>query len=483
MDIQFLGAAREVTGSCFLIRVGRRRLLVDCGLIQGAPEDEERNREPFPFAADRIDAVVLTHAHLDHSGRLPLLVQAGFHGPIYTHRASRDLCRIMLKDAGNLNEREAEAVNRKRARRRLEPVEPLYTVKEAQRAMRRFRALDYGETRRILPGVWLRLRDAGHILGSAIVELWLEEDGRRRKLVFSGDLGHRGSPILREPECVEEADLVVMESTYGDRLHRSWAATWQEMGAILQEARAEAGNILIPAFAVGRTQELLYAFGKHYREWGLDDWSVFLDSPMAIETTRVYTKHQEVYDREATQRSQRNGGNPFALPNLQMTRTPKQSMGINRIRSGAIIIAGSGMCTGGRIKHHLKHNLWRDAAHLVFVGYQARGTLGRRLVDGAREVELWGEPVKVGARVHTVGGFSAHADSDGLRRWYAAFSGSPAVVLVHGEEAPMETLGEKLAAERGREGVLRPQPEERLDLTDLPGRTGWSTGGIEGGGE
>ncbi|HKJ87564.1 MAG TPA: MBL fold metallo-hydrolase, partial [Gammaproteobacteria bacterium] len=365
MEIRFLGAAREVTGSCYLIEARGKRVLVDCGLIQGAPEDEERNRDPLPFPADRIDAVILTHAHLDHSGRLPLLVEAGFRGPIYTHRASRDLCRIMLKDAGNLNEREAEAVNRKRRRRHLEPVEPLYTAKEAQRAMRRFRGLDYDSTRKILPGIRVRLRDAGHILGSAIVELWLEEEGCQRKLVFSGDLGHRGSPILRDPAMVEEADLVVMESTYGDRLHRSWEATWGEMAGILRGARSGAGNILIPAFAVGRTQELLYTFGKHYRDWGLDDWSIFLDSPMAIETTEVYSKHQEVYDSEAVRRSRGNGGNPFTLPNLQMTRTPRQSMGINRIRSGAIIIAGSGMCTGGRIKHHLKHNLWRDETHLV----------------------------------------------------------------------------------------------------------------------
>ncbi|MFA9460756.1 MBL fold metallo-hydrolase [Thiohalorhabdus sp. Cl-TMA] len=472
MDIQFLGAAREVTGSCFLIRVGRKRILVDCGLIQGSPEDEERNRDSFPFAADRIDAVVLTHAHLDHSGRLPLLVQAGFRGPIYTHRASRDLCRIMLKDAGNLNEREAEAVNRKRRRRRLDPVEPLYTVKEAQRAMRRFRGLDYDEIRRIMPGVHVRLRDAGHILGSAIVELWLEEDGLARKLVFSGDLGHHGSPILRDPSPVEEADLVILESTYGDRLHRSWEATWGEMAEIFREARSEAGNILIPAFAVGRSQELLYTFAKHHRDWGLDDWSIFLDSPMAIETTQVYARHKEVYDPEAVKRSQENGGNPFALPNLQMTRTPRQSMGINRVRSGAIILAGSGMCTGGRIKHHLKHNLWRDETHLVFVGYQAHGTLGRRLVDGAREVELWGEPVKVGARIHTVGGLSAHADSEGLRRWYAGFTRGPALALVHGEETPMEVLGDRIAELRGRQGIFRPGNGERIDLAELPERAG-----------
>jgi metallo-beta-lactamase family protein len=470
MDIQFLGAAREVTGSCFLIRVGRKRLLVDCGLIQGAPEDEERNREPFPFQPDQLDAVVLTHAHLDHSGRLPLLVESGYKGPIYTHRASRDLCRIMLKDSGNLNEREAEARNRKRRRRHEEPVEPLYTEKQAKHTMRRFRGLDYGQTRRILPGIWVRLRDAGHILGSAIVELWLDDGEHQRKLVFSGDLGHRGSPILQDPESVSDADLVIMESTYGDRRHRSWEATWAEMAGILEGARAEQGNIMIPAFAVGRTQELLYTFGKHFREWGLEDWTIFLDSPMAIETTEVYRRHQEVYAPEAARRSETNHGDPFDLPNLHMTRTTRQSMEINKVRSGAIIIAGSGMCTGGRIKHHLKHNLWRKGSHLMIVGYQARGTLGRALVDGAREVSVWGEDIRVGAQVHTVGGLSAHADCDGLADWFANFAPGTPLALVHGEETPMDTLAGRLKESQGREHVVRPRPGERMDLTALPER-------------
>jgi len=467
MDIQFVGAAREVTGSCFLIRVGRKQLLVDCGLVQGSPEDEERNRESFPFDPGHIDAVVLTHAHLDHSGRLPLLVQSGFRGPIYTHRASRDLCRIMLKDAAHLNEREAEAINRKRRRRHQELVEPLYTQKEAQQAMRRFHGMDYGSTRRILPGVWLRLRDAGHILGSAIVELWLDDGEHQRKLVFSGDLGHKGSPILQEPAVVDEADLVIMESTYGDRRHRSWADTWAEMAGILSGARAERGNIMIPAFAVGRTQELLYTFGKHFQEWGLNDWTIFLDSPMAIETTEVYRRHREVYDPEARERSENNHGDAFDLPNLHMTRTTNQSMQINKVRSGAIIIAGSGMCTGGRIKHHLKHNLWRAGSHLMIVGYQARGTLGRRLVDGAEEVTIWGEPIRVGAEVHTVGGLSAHADCDGLANWAGHFPAGTAVALVHGEEAPMDALAERISAQPGREPVFCPQPGERLDLTTI----------------
>ncbi|MEK7222941.1 MAG: MBL fold metallo-hydrolase, partial [Pseudomonadota bacterium] len=357
MDIQFLGAAREVTGSCHLVHCGDRRLLIDCGLIQGAPADEARNRAPFPFAPGNIDAVVLTHAHLDHSGRLPLLVKAGYRGPIYTHRATRDLCHIMLKDAASLNEKDAEHENRRRQRQGKRLVEPLYTRSDAEKAMRQFQVLDYDVEKKILPGMQLRLRDAGHILGSAIVELWLEEKGQRRKLVVSGDLGHAGAPILRNPEVVREADLVVLESTYGDREHRSWEDTLAELGEVFREARRSDGNILIPAFAIGRSQELIYFLKHHGREWGIDHWTIFLDSPMAIEATEVYGKHWKLFDAEAHRRRKKDG-DPFTMPNLHFSRTAAQSMAINRVRSGAIIIAGSGMCDGGRIRHHFKHNLW-----------------------------------------------------------------------------------------------------------------------------
>ena len=465
MEIQFLGAAREVTGSCFLIRIAGRSLLVECGLIQGRPQDEARNREPFGFDAAKLDAVVLTHAHLDHSGRLPLLVKAGYRGPIYTHAASRDLCHIMLKDAAYLNEKDAEWANRKRQRKHLPAVEPLYTMRDAQRTMHRFKPLAYGEVREILPGVRLRLNDAGHILGSAIVELWLEEAGVQRKLVFSGDLGHRGAPILRDPSAVREADLVIMESTYGDRRHRSWQDTWAELEEVLASARRDRGNILIPAFAVGRTQELLYAFAQHYDAWALDDWEIFLDSPMAIEATEVYARHPEIYDAEARSAKHQNG-NPFLLPNLHLSRTPQQSMSINRIRSGAIIIAGSGMCDGGRIRHHLKHNIWRRDCHLLIVGFQAEGTLGRRLVDGATHISLWGESMRVAAAVHTIGGFSAHADCDGLTAWFRNFTNDPSLVLVHGEPGAMDPLAERLRA--GIAGqVFTPAPGTRLDLGTL----------------
>ncbi|MCW8959462.1 MAG: MBL fold metallo-hydrolase, partial [Gammaproteobacteria bacterium] len=420
--LRFLGAAGEVTGSCYLLQTNGLQLLIDCGLIQGRAEDEARNQQPFPFEPASIDAVILSHAHLDHSGRLPLLVKRGFRGPIYAHDATRDLCRIMLQDAAYINEREVEWENRKRQRKGLTLREPLYGAADALAALQQFRPLNFEDQRELFPGVRLRLQDAGHILGSSIIELWVAEGGLERKIVFSGDLGHIGAPVMRDPVRIREADLVVMESTYGDRLHRSWDATWQELAEILDSAARHGGNVLIPSFAVGRTQDLLYSFGEHFHEWGMKNWSVFLDSPLAIEATEVYSRHPELYDAEA--RHLFSGGRkPFSPPNLHISRTAEQSMAINRIRSGAIIVAGSGMCDGGRIKHHFKHNIWRRDCHVVIVGFQAAGTLGRRLVDGAGHIRLWGETVKVAARIHTLGGFSAHADHDGLLAWYQAFDG------------------------------------------------------------
>lgn len=461
MQLHFLGAAREVTGSCYLLDTGQARVLIDCGLIQGSWRDEARNREPFAFDAGQLDAVVLTHAHLDHSGRLPLLVKAGYRGRIHTQRATRDLCRIMLKDSGHLQEKDVQWENSKRQRKGLRPVEPLYTVADAQATMQYFKTLDYDSEQRIAPGVWLRLRDAGHILGSAIAELRVRTRDGERRLVFSGDLGHRGAPILRDPARVTQADLVVMESTYGDRNHRAWDNTWQELGEVLRAAREGHGNILIPAFAIGRTQELLYVFQQYYRDWGLAAWNIFVDSPMAIEATEVYARHWDLYDAEAARARTDNGG-PFSLPNLHFSRTPNQSMAINRIRSGAIVIAGAGMCTGGRIKHHLKHNLWRGDCHVIIVGFQARGTLGRSLVDGAKHVRLWGETIRVGAKIHTIGGLSAHADQRGLLDWYGNFAQRPPVALVHGEEGAIAALGDALK-ERGVH-VTQPRPNDVLRI-------------------
>jgi metallo-beta-lactamase family protein len=465
MKLHLHGAAKEVTGSCHLLEVGDHKILLECGLIQGSRESEERNQQPFPFDPKEIDAVILSHAHIDHSGRLPLLVKSGYRGPIYTQRASKDLCRIMLRDSAFLQEKDAEWDNRKRARKGLPALEPLYNIADATATMRLFKSLDYEQVYDIVPGVKLRLQDAGHILGSAMVELWLEEGDSKRKLVFSGDIGNAGMPILRDPTFIDEADLVLMESTYGDRLHRSPEETWKEVHEIADSLRDRSGNILMPAFAVGRSQGILYLLGQYYEEWKLQRWQVFLDSPLAIEATEIYRRHVELHDEAAAKYWGKIKGESL-LPNLHLCRTAQQSMQLNRIHSGAIIIAGSGMCNGGRIRHHLKHNIWRPDCHVVITGFQAKGTLGRALVDGAKEISLWGESMRVAATIHTVGGLSAHADQKGLKDWYGHFKGRPPVVLVHGEAEAMDVFAATLNTELGAE-VTIPSPGEIVDLKKI----------------
>jgi len=462
MRLRFLGATGEVTGSCFLLERGQTRVLIECGLIQGSPGDERHNADEFAFDPGGIDAVVVTHAHIDHSGRLPLLVKRGFKGAVYTHRATVDLCEVMLADAAYLQEKEAQWQQRSRRPGEQRSV-PLYDREDALRTQQRFKGIEYGRSVDIASGIRLTLHDAGHILGSAIVKMEVDEGSRSRTIVFSGDLGHRGAPILRDPENLERADLVVMESTYGGRMHRSWEATWREMGDVITSARSGSGNILVPAFTVGRTQELLYVFNRNFHEWDLDRWRIFLDSPMAIKATDIYARHAKVYDHRARDFESEHG-ELFALPNLHMSESPHESMVINRIRSGAIIIAGSGMCTGGRIKHHLKHNVWRKEAHVMIVGFQARGTPGRALVDGADQIRLWGEPVNVAASVHTIGGLSAHADQQGLVDWYGGFSNRPPVCLVHGEPESMQALAARLRNAYDSAGVTLPEYGLTIDL-------------------
>lgn len=433
MEIKFFGAVGEVTGSCWMIIHQGKRVLFDCGLIQGAPQDEARNIS-FDFDPKSIEAVVLSHAHLDHSGRIPMLIKKGFKGPVYTHPATKDLCKIMLKDSGHLQEMDVKWDNIKLERKGKPLIEPLYTAEEGEKSVGSFRPIPYGKKKEIIKDLFVTLHDAGHILGSAIVEVDVIDKGRERKIVFSGDLGHVGAPLLQSPTSLSEADLVIMESTYGDRDHRSWADTWSEMADVIKSANRMRGNILIPAFAVGRTQELLYTFRDHFKDWGLDKWTLFLDSPMAIDVTAVYRKYDDLFDDEACALFKSEKAEPFKLPNLYLTKKSNQSVNLNKIRSGAIIVAGSGMCNGGRIKHHLKHNIWRKGCHVIMVGFQARGTLGRALVDGAKTIRLWGEEIRVEAKVHTIGGLSAHADQSGLSQWYGHFKNKPPVVLVHGEK-------------------------------------------------
>lgn len=462
MHIEFYGAASGVTGSCHIIRVGDRTLLLDCGLLQGRRKDIARNREGFPFAVEDIDAVVLSHGHIDHSGRLPLLVRQGYRGPIYAHDATVDLCDILLQDSAHLHEKDAEYENRRRAQKHEDPISPLYTVDDAREALRLFKALPYSKRQEILPGVELRYRDAGHILGSCIVELWLQEDQRRSKIVFSGDLGQYDTPILNDPEAIDDADHLIVESTYGDRRHRDRDATLREIGEIIAGAAEHRGNLLIPAFAIGRTQELLYYFGKYYEEWNLDRWQVFLDSPMAIRATRVYWDHPHLYDDEATKLRREVNEMPL-LDSLKLTSTTEESMAINQIESGAIIIAASGMCTGGRILHHLRYNLPHDGSAVMIVGHQAPGTLGRALVDGTQRARIYGEEYAVRAKVHTVGGLSAHADIDDLCRWVRGFDRLSRVHIVHGEAGAKENFRKVLTTDLGLEATI-PAPGTRVEL-------------------
>ncbi|MDH5619876.1 MAG: MBL fold metallo-hydrolase, partial [Gammaproteobacteria bacterium] len=376
LELQFFGATRQVTGSMYLLRTGTHNVLLECGLVQGLPEDEKRNREPFPFDIGEIDAVILSHAHIDHSGRVPLLVKLGYEGPVYVQDATMALCEIMLPDSGYLNEKDAEYENRKRKNKGRLPVQPLYTMEDAERALDYFRGVAYEQEIIVVPGLTLRFHDAGHILGSAIVELtWTDSHGSRT-VVFSGDLGYRDAPVMNRPAVIEHADAVLLESTYGDRLHRPIGETLEELAGVFEAARAGQGNILIPAFTVGRTQDLLYLMAQNYKNWNLGKWQIFVDSPMGIEATRVYAQYRELYSTELFDPD----SNLPELPNLRLTRTPEESKAINEFESGAIVIAGSGMCSGGRILHHLKNNIWRRECHLVIVGFQAMGTLGRRIL-------------------------------------------------------------------------------------------------------
>ena len=463
MRITIHGAAGEVTGSSHLLEFGKQRILLDCGLHQGGREDEARNADEFPFAVDSLDAVVISHAHIDHLGRLPLLVKRGYRGPVFTHRATADLARIMLEDSAQLAAADTERHNRRRLREGLPADEvPLYSALDVADTLSLLRGIDYASPTEILPGLTLTLRDAGHILGSASVELRGETPKGPRTLLFSGDLGSKGAPLMNDPVSVPQADLVLLESTYGDRLHRSRQATVAELGEVFRQAAAQRGNVLIPAFAVGRSQEILYWLARHYDEWQIGQWQIYLDSPMALRVTDVYSRHCRLFDRDGQQRW-RTESNPFQLPNLRLIHSVQDSQALNARGGGCIIIAGSGMCNGGRIRHHLRHNLWRDNAHVVFAGYQARGTLGRALVDGAEYVSIFGERIKVNATRHTIGGLSAHADQNGLVDWYGDIARHPRVVLVHGEDEPRTALAQRLNERFGAE-VKIPDPGQTYEV-------------------
>ena len=448
--LTFYGATEGVTGSAYLIDTGQATVLLECGLIQGSRKEVKANEEPFPFDTGRLDAVVLSHAHLDHSGRLPKLVADGYSGPLYMTTPTCELLEIMLKDAAFLQERDAQWENKRQRRAGKAEVEPLYTLKDVEAALALCEGITYGQRQQVADGVEICYRDAGHILGSAIVELFITENGAEKKLVFSGDLGNSCAALLRDPEVVNTADVLLLESTYGDRNHRPMTETLEEFADIIALASKNSGNILIPSFAVGRTQEIIFRLGELYQQGKLKHQLVYLDSPMAIATTEVYHRYQDIFNRKdsAAMHTARSGSLHTFLPSLQYSRTTEESMAINKIESGAIVIAGSGMCTGGRIRHHFKHNLWRRNAHVIIVGFQARGTPGRALVDGAKTFRMAGEEIAVHATIHTLGGFSAHASQSQLLDWIQHFNKPhPRLYLVHGEPEAKLALQKHVAGE------------------------------------
>lgn len=471
MTIQFLGATQEVTGSCHLLTIGDKQVLLDCGLIQGGKADELRNHEPFAFDPKTIHAVVLSHAHIDHSGRLPLLAKLGFDGPIYTQKATAELCAVMLKDAAMLQERDAQRQNKKRAKKDMQLIQPLFDNHDVEKAVSQFVLLEYDALSPIVENVSATLLDAGHILGSAIVELLLGIGDEQKKLVFSGDLGRAGMPILRDPTLIDTADLVLMESTYGNRLHRSWDETIAELKQIFAKTITHSqGNILLPAFSVGRAQELLYLFHIYAKEWDLSRWKICLDSPMAIEATRVYLNNYPIMDEDFKRFTRMHPGQHPLLSNVEFTQSTDESMELNHIHKGLIIIAGSGMCNGGRIRCHLEHNLWRPECDVIICGFQAEGTPGRALVDGHEELTINGHSVKVAATLHTIGGLSAHADQAELLRWYYHFKDRPPLVLVHGETQAQQGLVDTIKQDKSTapKAIAIAAHGDQLDLNALP---------------
>lgn len=447
MKISFHGADRGVTGSCHLVECSGRRVLIDCGLYQGGRELNEENAEEFGFDPSSIDFLLLTHAHLDHCGRIPLLSKRGFRGEIITTSATRELARLVMLDSAHLQEEEARYQSRKKARHGHQNKNdtPLYSVLDALNSTEHFgRSAQYGQPVELVPGIRATFIDAGHILGSACIHLELEGHGHRRSVLFSGDLGNAERPFLRSPTTPPKADVVVMETTYGDRLHKALKPSVEELYEAITDTFERGGNVVIPTFALERAQELLFYLREGVEQGRLPgSIQVFLDSPMAISATEIFERHPECYQPEVGELF-REGRDPFQLPGVHFTRETAESIALNRIGSGAVILAGSGMCTGGRVRHHLRHNLWRRESSVVFVGFAARGTLARQIVDGAQRVRIYGEEIRVAAKIHTINGFSAHADQAELLNWHRQTGSPDRTFLVHGDEDVMQHFGQRL---------------------------------------
>jgi metallo-beta-lactamase family protein len=470
MKVTCVGAAGTVTGSNYLIEADGVRLLVDCGMFQGSGQMEERNYLKFPYDPSSVTHLLLTHAHIDHSGLIPKLTRQGFSGTILATSATADLCKIMLADSAHIQEMEATWRNRKRKRAgRSRLIQPLYTKADAAAAMEFFRPVDYGLDITLSSKVRARFNDAGHILGSAILEIWIKEADREIKIVFSGDLGSTDQPIIPDPTYIQEADIVFIESTYGNRLHKTKESTYEEFREVIIAAQEDGGNVIIPAFAVERTQEVLYVLNDLFENGRIPHVDVYVDSPLAISATQIFLDHPECFDEKALNKL-RTGNHPLEFPGLEFTPSVEESMRLNQVKKGAVIIAASGMAHAGRIKHHLRYNLWKPETHVVFVGYQAQGTTGRLIVDGARRVKIFGEDVAVNAKIHTIGGFSAHADRDGLLKWLGYFDPKPAAAVIsHGEPHSSKAFSEHVNELLGLKCLI-PKLGETVDLDVAMGR-------------
>lgn len=474
MKVTFLGAAKTVTGSNFLVEGAGKKFLVDCGMYQGAAAEELENSAPFMFNIDEIDFMLLTHAHIDHSGRIPKLYNEGYRNPIFATKATCDLCSIMLPDSGHIQEMEIEWKNRKRMRKGEKPLPPLYTAEDAAKSLEIFTPVQYDQLIEIDENIHVRFNDAGHMLGSAIIEVWIKEDGEQKKIVFTGDLGNNDIPLLSSPTMIEDTDYLVMESTYGNRLHLRNDDKAELFLKIVYETLEKGGTVVIPSFAVGRTQEVLYELNKikdvkhseeFYKQYQkLMSVPVYVDSPLAISATEVFRENMNLFNEE-TQELIQSGDNPLEFPGLEFTRTADESKELNEKDEASIIISASGMCEVGRIKHHLKHNLWNPNSTILFVGYQAPGTLGRKLVEGEKRVTIFGEEIAVNARIEYIEGYSGHADQEWLMNFVYSFIKKPThIFLVHGEPEGQIVLKQKLEEET-KIPVTIPSLGETYDLS------------------
>ncbi len=442
MRLTFLGAAGMVTGSSYLLETGSKKFLVDCGMFQGSKAIAALNRRPFSYNPAEIDGVLLTHAHIDHSGLIPRLCKSGFKGPVYATKVTAELCSIMLPDSGHIQEFEAEIANRKGQRAGRKTEEPLYTVEEAYACLQQFSPVPYDTKIQLTDEITVSFRDAGHILGSSMVEIWITENGDTAKLLFSGDLGQPDQPIIKDPTPITQADYIVVESTYGARKHDQEDPV-ELLATYINDTVAKGGNLIIPSFAVGRTQTLLYHLHTLFKGGLIPDIPVIIDSPLAISATDIFLKNSQEYDHEAYDMLYKDHDHPLQLPQLTYTKTSDESKAINKLGRPAIIISASGMADAGRVLHHLKHNLWRPESAVLFVGYQAQGSMGRRLLEGIKKVKIMGEEISVKAKIYNLDGFSAHADQDQLLTWLGKFESKPAnIFIVHGEEEMAEPFAQ-----------------------------------------